>query len=279
MKETFVPAARPIFAGLAAAALLAGLYLFLFPATLATLPAPANQGNPWPWPIGPLALRFVGALFAALADSAALVAPRPDRPTLLAFACATAIGTTWFLLHIMVGASRIDWLRPLAYAWTGVIALGWVGSLLAARLLWPAPPPQDGPAAPRSVRWIPILIAVLTGPVGVLMFFFPEIGRARWPWDLGDNVNVQLFGALFLSVCCAALWSWRQPSWHGYDRLYPGAATFSIVALIAALLHWRLFDPHPLAKWIFLVVYFIAGVLGYYPFVRQALRGRGKSHD
>jgi hypothetical protein len=91
---------------------------------------------------------------------------------------------------------------------------------------------------------------------------------------IGATINVQLFGALFLSVCCAALWSWRQPSWYGYDLLYPGAATFSLVALVASLLHWPLFDAHPLAKWIFVVVYFLAGVLGYYPFVRKALAGR-----
>jgi hypothetical protein len=274
MKESLVPGARPVFAVVTAAALLAGLYLFFFPASVATLPAPGNQGNPWPWPIGPLAVRFVGAMFVALAVSAGLVSHRSDRPTLLAFACATAIGATWFLLHVMVGASRMDWLRPLAYVWTGAIGLGWVGSLLAARLLWPAPHTEEALTAPHAVRWIPVLIAVLTGPVGVLMFFFPEVGRARWPWDLGDTVNVQLFGALFLSVCCAALWSWRQPSWYGYDLLYPGAATFSIVALIAALLHWRLFDAHPLAKWIFIVVYFLAGVLGYYPHVRLILAGR-----
>ena len=41
--------------------------MFFLPQSLATLPAPANAANPWFWPIGPLAMRFVGsALIASL---------------------------------------------------------------------------------------------------------------------------------------------------------------------------------------------------------------------
>jgi hypothetical protein len=166
----------------------------------------------------------------------------------------------------------MDWSRPLAYVWALGLGAGWVASMIVVSLLRArGPVGAQLPPTPRAVRWIPVFIALLTVPVGALMFFFPEIGRARWPWDLANAINVRLFGALFLSVGAAALWSWRLPSWYGYDVLYPGAATFSIVALVAALLHWPLFEGHPVAKWIFVVVYFLAGVLGYYPWVRFTL--------
>jgi hypothetical protein len=229
-----------------------------------------------PWPIGPLALRFLGAALIALAVSAGLVAARPDPPTIKAFTTGTAIGGSWFLLHAVVHAEDFDWSRPLAYVWAGGLGLGWVASLLAASLQQPASwyGSPALPPTPLAIRWIPVFIGLLTGAVGALMFFFPESGRARWPWELSNAVNVRLFGALFLSVGSAALWSARQPSWYGYDLIYPGAATFSIVALIAALLHWPLFDEHPLAKWLFVAIYFLAGVLGYYPYLRYSLRWR-----
>jgi hypothetical protein len=272
MRDT-IPAARPAFALIAIAALLLGLFLFFWPGAVATLPAPANSGNPWPWPIGPLAVRFVGSALIALAVSAALVARRPDRPTILAFAIGVAIGGAWFLLHLVVNAGRIDWGRPLAYAWAGTLGAGWVASLLAASLLWQqAPHGAALPATPPPARWIPVFIGVLTGMVGIMMFFLPDTGRARWPWDLANAINVQLFGALFLTVSTAAFWSWRQPSWYGYDALYPGAGTFSLVALIAALLHWPLFEGHPLAKWLFVAVYLLGAALGYYPFARYGAR-------
>jgi hypothetical protein len=265
--------ARPVFAIAAALGLLIGLYLFFVPAAVATLPAPANANNPWPWPIGPLAVRFIGALALAVAFDSALIALRPDRPTLLAYASSVTIAGVWFLLHILLNAGRIDWSKPIAFAWAGIFVVSLLGGLLAVRALRPGTPRTAPPlpATPQSIAWIPLFIAILTGLVGAGMFFFPEFGRARWPWDLGNNLNVQLFGALFLTVGCAAFWSWRQPSWYGYDVQYPGAGTFSTVALIGALLHWSLFDNHPLAKWLFVAIYAVGGVLGFYPYVRYVL--------
>ncbi|HEU5102595.1 MAG TPA: hypothetical protein VFU22_26405 [Roseiflexaceae bacterium] len=274
--ETVNPTARSAFAITAVVTLLIGLYMFFFPATLATLPAPANAANPWPWLIGPLAMRLLGATLIAFSVTAGLVAMRPDRPTLLAFTTSEAIAGGIFLLHILLNTGQIDWTRPLAWIWADAVVAALVASLLTLRWLRSIPtrtvPPL--PPTPPVVNWIALVFGAATGLVGAMMFFFPDIGRARWPWDLGSNVTVQLFGALFLTVSAVAFWSWRQPSWYGYDLIYPGAATFSVVALTAALLHWGLFDMQRLGTWIFVVAYIVGGVFGYYPYVRYSL-GRG----
>ena len=41
---------------------LGAIVLFVFAESIATLPAAVRADNPWPWAIGPLALRFVAAL-------------------------------------------------------------------------------------------------------------------------------------------------------------------------------------------------------------------------
>jgi hypothetical protein len=265
---------RRAFALIAIGALLIGAYMFFFPTSLATLPAPAAAGRPWPWPIGPLAIRFVGSALIAIALSAGLIARRPDLPSILAYATLLAITGAWLLVHVLVNLGRIDWSRPLALVWAiAVAAVGLVG-LAAVIRLWPRTPhsvPPLPPTPPVSAR-IALLIGLLTGAVGVTMFFLPAVGRARWPWDLGDRVNVQLLGALFLSISTISFWSWRQPSWYGYDLLYPGAGTFASVALIASLLHWNLFADHPIASPIFVAVYILGAVLGFYPYIRYVLR-------
>lgn len=260
-----------LFAGLALAALLAGAGMFLAPGSLATLPSAEGAALPWGWPIGPLAMRFLGAIALALGLSAGLLARRPDAPSQMAFFIALAITSSWFLIHLLANAARIDWARPLAYAWLLSLALSWVMSQLAIWSLRPRLAHTTAlPPTPRAVRPIPLLIGALTLPVGALMFFAPAIGRARWPWDLGDSINVQLFGAFFLSVGMGALWAWRRPSWYGYDLIYPGAGAFSLVALIGVALHWRLFDGHPITRWVFVAVYALAALLGLGAYLRYA---------
>jgi hypothetical protein len=265
---------RSAFTIIAIVALLVGAAMFFFPYSLATLPAPAAAGRPWPWPIGPLAVRFVGSALIAIALSAGLIALRPDRPSILAYAILMMVTGGWLLLHILFNLQRIDWSRPLAFLWAlAVAAVGLLGAGVVLRL-WPRTPhsvPPLPPTPPIATR-IALLIGLLTGAVGVTMFFFPVVGRARWPWDLGDQVNVQLLGGLFLSISTISLWSWRQPSWYGYDLLYPGAGTFASVALIAALLHWSLFAGHPITSPIFVVFYILGIVLGFYPYIRYSLR-------
>jgi hypothetical protein len=264
---------RGAFSIIAAGALLVGAAMFFFPYSLATLPASAAD-RPWPWPIGPLALRFVGSALIAIALSAALIAMRPDLPSILAYATLMMITGGWLLLHILLNLGRIDWSRPLAFVWVlSVAAIGLLGTTVVMRL-WPRTPHSVPPlpATPPLASRIALAIALLTGAVGVTMFFFPAIGRARWPWDLGDQVNVQLLGGLFLSISTISFWSWRRPSWYGYDLLFPGAGTFATVALIAALLHWNLFAAHPLASPIFVAVYILGAILGFYPYIRYSVR-------
>jgi len=264
------PTGRYIFTVIALGSLLIGVGMFFLPHSLATLPASTNAANPWFWPIGPLAVRFIGSALIAIALSAGLVALRPDSPSMLAYATLMVVAATWLLVHTGVSIARIDWSRPLAFVWVGGIATAWILSLMLIRRLWPRGPHRAPPLPPTPsvARWVAPFISLLTGAVGAIMFFLPNIGRARWPWDLGDNINVQLLGVLFLAISTVSFWSWRRPSWYGYDLLYPGAGTFATVALVASLLHWNLFAAHPITSVIFVVVYMLGAVLGFYPYLR-----------
>ena len=253
--------------------LLLGLFLYLFPETIATLPAPARNANLWPWPIGPLALRFIASVLLAAALGAYLVARRPDRPTVIAFFTVVAIVSGFLLLHVFLNWRQIDWSKPLGPLWAGAMALACIGSFalvmrLRRQVQLTSPPLPPTPLAAATVA---LFIFVLTGLVGATMLFMPDVGQQRWPWDLGNHVNVQLFGALFLAVGLSSLWSWRQPSWYGYDVLYPTAGTFAAVALLASFLHWNLFADRPITSWIFVVVYLVGAVLGFYPYLRYSL--------
>jgi hypothetical protein len=259
-----------------AAALLmlaAGLYLFVFAESVATLPASARAGNAWPWPIGPLALRFVASLVLSGALACYLAARRADRPTVAAFANVLAIVSGALLLHGVVNLGAFDWSRPLGFVWLLVLVLVLAGSVysilrLRANRAGAARPLS---ATPGIARAIALFIFILTGVVGAVMFLLPDFGRERWPWDLANTTNVQLLGAVFLAVSLSSLLSWLQPGWYGYDIFYPTAGTFAAAALIASFMHWNLFAVRPVTSWVFVAIYLLGALMGFYPYLRYVL--------
>jgi hypothetical protein len=270
------PVSRALSTAFLAAALLllvAGLYLFVFAESVATLPAGARAGNPWPWPIGPLALRFVASLVLSAVVACFLVSRRPDRPTVSAFFNVTAIVSGALLLHALVNLAVIDWSKPFSYVWYAILALALAGSIYAiVRLRAGGTTSEQAlPATPKVARWIALFIFFLTGIVGLVMFLLPDTGRERWPWDLANSTNVQLLGAVFISVSLSSGLAWLQPSWYGYDNFYPTAGTFATVALIASFMHWNLFAVRPITSWVFVAIYILGLVMGFYPYLRYVL--------
>lgn len=254
--------------------LLIGLYLFFFAESVATLPAATRGNQVWPWPIGPLAIQFVAAVFLAWAVSALLLALRPDAPTLIANTTVLTIGSVFLLLHILLNRNIINWSKPLAAIWLVFLAVLFLVTLAVTltvrqRTVLTSPPL---PSTPQAALYVDLFISILTGIVGIAMLFFPQFSIRYWPWDLGNTTNVQLLGALFTAVSISVFWVWKQPSWYGYDTLYATAGTFALVALVASFTRWDLFAAHPITKIIFVIVYAVGGVLGFYPYFRYGLR-------
>jgi hypothetical protein len=254
--------------------LLTGLYLFIFAESVATLPADARGANAWPWPIGPLALRFVASLLIAAGVAFLLVGRRPDYPSFAAFASISAGVTGMLILHLLLNFGAINWSRPLAYVWPAALAVGFVCSVLlvlwARRKATLTVPPL--PTTPPMARYVAMLVFGLTLVVGGIMFFLPDLGRERWPWDLINSTNVQFLGAVFLSACISSLLTLLHPSWYGYDLFYPSAGSFVTFALVASFMHWNLFTDKPLTSWIFVAIYILSGVLAFYTYFRYPLR-------
>jgi hypothetical protein len=177
---------RQIFALIGLGALLVGVSMFFFPYSLATLPAAPSR--PWPWPIGPQAVRFFASALIAIALSTGLVALRPDRPSILAYATLMLTTGTWLILYCVANLEQIDWSKPLAFVWVIAVAAVWLVALTVVGWLWrrearSAPPL---PPTPRIAAQVALLIGILTGAVGVTMFFFPASGASAGPgtWEI-----------------------------------------------------------------------------------------------
>jgi peptidoglycan/LPS O-acetylase OafA/YrhL len=114
-------------------------------------------------------------------------------------------------------------------------------------------------------------VALLTGVVGVAMFFFPVFGGQRlWPWLLTPLVS-RFLGALFIAVAVGAVFAARTRYWQEVRALFPPALTFTGLALIASLLYLPSFK-HPILERLYFLVYvvvFVAGLVVYLRYERR----------
>lgn len=224
-----------------------GLLLFLFPREL---------GAHWPWELPPLAARFVGGSFAAIAV-AALVTTR--SPAGIVGMALMGIGQMlvplcgWLTLEDVTSPGGLVALTIVLSA----IAVGYVRILLDKRL---------SPTGPPLERWLRSWFAihmVVVGLVGLTMYGVPSQASGLWPWSM-PLIDVRLLGSIFLAS--SLLSAWAVPRRRGrteVDPLLAAYAGFASLALVASLLHLGLFDPHRVVTWVFFVLYVAVAVGGW----------------
>jgi hypothetical protein len=259
---------RAVFLSGSIAFLVIGLYLFVYAESIATLPAAVRGENAWPWPIGPLLLRFIATFALVGTVGCLLVALRPNSATVAAFGSLAAIFAALLLVHAAINQGDIDWSSPIAVAWLALMVMGLIAAVTLA-LLGRQRARNRTPMLPMKgeVLGITIFLLVLNALVGSAMFLLPEVGRRYWPWELVNQVNVQLLGAVFLGGALCMLWVWRQPGWYGYDILYAAVGVFSSVALMASFMHWELFGDRPITSYAFVTLYAVGAIMGFYVYV------------
>ena len=236
-----------------------GLLFLIVPTTAAGL---------FPWPLPPLAARFMGALFLAGAACGAvniwLGASRGLNVLALVAVGNLLIAAAGILA---VQASGITTGLALWLAWFIGVAI----ALLAVALLSVAGLADVPIPMPKSLRrYFRIHLAVVL-PVGVAMFVFPLWAQPIWPWAMAP-VNIRLLGAFFLGAALISIWCQRQASWHTVLPTLALYAVFASAATVASLIHFGLFEPGRLVTWMFFALYVFVACGGWYFLIRYPAR-------
>ena len=240
----------------------AGAALFLFP---------IMAGGFWPWPLPPLAARFVGALLLGAATDTGLTAgAHDDLPVvgslLMGLVLYGLIDLTGVLALGTLGASNglLAWI-----ALFGALALGF-GGLLAARVDAPRDRTRARPQS-RFLRGLLWLDFVLVAPVGLLMYLAPEVAQRFWPWSL-KPIDVRLIGSIFVATAVLSFWALRQRTWEEVRPRVAAGGAFATLALIASFIHFNLFDPSRLVTWLFVSLYAIVAAGAWLAMILQSRR-------
>jgi len=220
----------------------------------------------WPWPVKALAVRFIGAIFLAIAFGcwSALRAKIWQRAKILVLVGGTFFGIT-SIVSIVLAASQGG-----GYAistWTGYFLVASIGNFyLLYRYGWPRKP-QDrlGAGHPwKTARWFFRIQSVVVGVFGIMMLLLPGVAQAQfWPW-LVATPTLQMFAGLFLATCLATGWASLQTDIGRIRVLLPLDMIFPSLALLAVGIHWDVISsqsPSALVTgvWVFIYAFVAAG--------------------
>jgi hypothetical protein len=194
----------------------------------------------WPWPVKVLAVRFIGAIFLAIAFGcwSSLRARIWQRAKILILVGGTFFGIT-SIISIVLAVSQGG--GSMIALWTGYFLVASLGNfILLYRYRWPRKP-QDrlGPGQSwRTARWFFRIQTVVVGVFGIMMLLIPDIAQAQfWPWEVAVP-TMQMFAALFLATCLATSWASLQRDVGRIRVLLPLDMIFPSLALVAVGIHW-----------------------------------------
>jgi len=222
--------ARTFLLSLSGINLLLGLVFYAYPPFIISY---------WPWPVKQLAVRFLGAIFLAIAFGcwSAVHAEKWQRAKILVLVGGTFFGITGIVSlfrGITVSSDTSTW------AWTGYFLIAAAGCLLLLqRYEWHRRQAETPTSTmPRGAR---LFFGIQTGAVGIfgiMMLLVPSLAQQEfWPWKVYIS-TLQTFAALFLATCLATGWATQQKDPERIKVLLPLDAVFPSLALVAVAISW-----------------------------------------
>lgn len=195
----------------------------------------------WPWPVQALAVRFLGAIFLAIALGcwSAVKAKLWQRSKILVLVGGTFFGLTGIVTvyRALVFAGSLA-----AWAWTSYFLAAAAGCLLLVGINgWRGEQAEVGERT-VAMKGARVFFGVQTSVVGVfgaMMVLVPSIAQEQfWPWIVATP-TLQTFGALFLATCVATGWAFSRKDPTKILVLLPLDAVFPTLALLAVGIHWN----------------------------------------
>ena len=220
----------------------------------------------WLWPVKALAVRFIGAIFLAIAFGcwSALRAKIWQRAKILVLVGGTFFGIT-SIVSIVLAASQGNGF--VISTWTGYFLVASLGNLyLLYRYGWRRKP-QDRLGVRQTWKtapWFFRIQTVVVGLFGVMMLLLPDVAQHEfWPW-LVATPTLQMFAGLFLATCLATGWASLQTDIGRIRVLLPLDMIFPSLALLAVGVHWDVISsqsPSVLVTgvWVFIYAFVAAG--------------------
>lgn len=194
----------------------------------------------WPWPVKELAVRFMGAIFLAIAFGcwSAVRTVKWQRAKILVLVGGTFFGITGIVSlvrGITVSSDVSTW------AWTAYFLTAATGCFVPLQYYkWHRRHAEvlTGSPIPKGARVFFATQTSVVGIFGIMMLLLPGVAQQEfWPWKVYVS-TLQTFAALFLATCLATGWATVQKDPERVKVLLPLDAIFPSLALLAVGISW-----------------------------------------
>lgn len=210
--------------------------------------APAQVDRALPWTVPPLHARFIAAMYLAGALAMAL-SLRASRSTgfVATVRIPIALAALWtgaLLLVSLLHLSAFDFAKPQVWFWMGAYA---IYPVWGAWLYFGC----GAAAAAEPRRSDPLLLALATVCLllAATLFVLPGAMVQAWPWAISPLLAT-LYAGPFLAygVCAWLLAAEARP--EARRTVLASMLTFVALALLASLLHLKLFHFDTPSAWL-----------------------------
>lgn len=205
---------------------------------------PAQVDRALPWTVAPLHARFIAAFYLG---GALAMAPSAFARRLADVRIAIALAVLWTGLLLLVSLLHLDafdFAKPQVWFWMGAYAVYplW-GAWLYRRAL------RDDPPVHRAPDPALVAIAVAALALGAALLLAPGPMVRAWPWAVSPLL-AHIYAGPFLAYGASALLLAREARPEARRIVLASLLAFTLLALLASLLHLRLFHFDAPAAWL-----------------------------
>jgi len=112
----------------------------------------------------------------------------------------------------------------------------------------------DNPKITPFLRGFTLVEALVLVGAGFGLFFFPEIVRPLWPWELAP-FNTRFLGAIYLGAMAPVAIMFLSGRWSPTRPVLWAIFTFTSIVLVVSLFHIERFDLKYMGTWIWFALY------------------------
>ena len=98
-------------------------------------------------------------------------------------------------------------------------------------------------------------------PCGLLLFLYPGGTASYWAWVIPHPRSAILIGAAYVGAIAYYVLALRENDWEQVRNGMGGLIVFSLVLLVATLMHWDRFRPYHVTTLVWLMFYYVGPFL------------------
>lgn len=227
---------------------------------------PTEVDRAIPWLVPPLHARFIGAIYfsATVVMFGGLLAR--------SYADAKAsilISTIWTGMLFIISLfylNEFDFTHKPVWFWFGAYILY---PIIGIWFLWKnrnLQEPANGTLLPDWVKKYLLFQGIVLTILSLALLFLPDLMLNLWPWKI-TRLLAQIYSSPFLAYGVASVMLSQQRTWHEVKVVVTSIFVFTILVLLASLIHRELFSLERIATYVwfggFLITLAMLGFLTY----------------